>query len=109
MLKTVTVKIGINNHVTTIEKVKAEIVDGLAVTPMKNNWTVTHVASGLRIGPCFKNEGDAKIFLKRILPLYDWTKTQAQIQEDMSENSPKALAMVKKLKAKWRDLEVARD
>ncbi len=54
--------------------------DGLAVHqyPLKifNNWTVTHVPSGLAIAKGGASEKDALAVMEELLPLTDWSQDQ---------------------------------
>lgn len=54
------------------------VMGGLAVTPVLSTvgrWNVTHIASGCRVNPVsFESVAAAKVFLRGILTLTDWTR-----------------------------------
>ncbi len=50
-----------------------------------NNWTVTHISSGLSVAQMGESEAQAIAVLEDLVPLTDWTQPSDKLQHGVSE------------------------
>jgi len=62
----------------------------------KGQWNITHVASGISIGPVLPSEQAARRALEAIAPLLDWKQSGDKIK-------PQVRAMMERIKQAYAD------
>ena len=71
---------------------------GLAVhqypTEILNNWTVTHIPSGLAIAKGGKSREDALAVMQELYPLADWSKDRQDLAPSLKKIRERALQII---------------